>query len=156
MQLDWKKYIEIADKFQHKAKAADRDDLRQNIILRLAEIETKYNGDGNSLTEGGMVRVASYTVMAYWREIMRLPVITSLNGTVDDSDGNETEFYQMLADDKAIDIEAWLDAKQWLYKAPLRLVKIAYKKVSGLPLADNERNYLYQQRKKSQKRLAFI
>jgi len=146
--LDWGKYIEIADKFQRKAKAADKEDLRQNIILRLAEIETKYNGSGESLTEGGMVRVASYTVMAYWREIMRLPAITSLNGTVDDGDGNETEFYQMLADDKAIDVEAWLDAKRWLYRAPPRLVRIAYKKVSGLPLASAESRYLYKQRQK--------
>jgi len=95
-------------------------------------------------------------VMAYWREIMRLPPITSLNGTVNDGEGDETELCQMLADDKAIDIEAWLDAKQWLYRAPARLVKIAYRKVNGLPLADNERNYLYQQRKKYQAKLAFI
>jgi len=154
--LDWNKYIEIANKFQRKAKPADREDLKQDIILRLAEVETKYNGSGESLTEGGMVRVASYTVMAYWREIMRLPPITSLNGTVNDGEGDETELCQMLADDKAIDIEAWLDAKQWLYRAPARLVKIAYRKVNGLPLADNERNYLYQQRKKYQAKLAFI
>jgi hypothetical protein len=151
--LDWSKYIEIANKFQRKAKPADRQDLRQNIILRLAEVETKYNGNGNSLTEGGMVRVASYTVLEYWREIMRLPPITSLNETVDDGDGNETEFYQMLADDKAIDIEAWLDAKQWLYRAPPRLVKIAYKKVSGLALTDSERHYLERFRKNGQKKL---
>ena len=154
--LDWNKYIEIASKFQHKAKAADQEDLRQNIILRLAEVESKYNGSGESLTEGGMVRVASYTVMAYWREIMRLPLITSLNGTVNDGEGDETELCQMLADDKAIDVEAWLDAKLWLYRAPARLVKIAYRKLNGLPLADNERNYLYQQRKKYQAKLAFI
>jgi hypothetical protein len=154
--LDWQKYIEIADKFQYKAKAEDREDLRQNIILRLAEVETKYNGSGESLTEGGMIRVASYTVLAYWRHIMRLPAIISLNGIVTDGEGDETELYQMLADDKAVDIEGWLDAKLWLYRAPLRLVKIAYKKVSGLPLAARERDYLYQQRKKCQKRLAFI
>ncbi|MBM4446795.1 MAG: hypothetical protein FJ023_05515 [Chloroflexi bacterium] len=154
--LDWANYSKIAEKFQHKAKPEDREDLRQDIILRLAEVEAKYNGSGNSLTEGGMVRVASYTVMAYWREIMRLPKITSLNGTVDDGEGNETELCQMLADDKAIDVDAWLDAKLWLYRAPPRLIKIAYRKVSGLPLADNERNYLYQQRKKYQAKLAFI
>ncbi len=154
--LDWQKYIEIADKFQHKAKPQDREDLRQNIILRLAEVEIKYNGNGNSLTEGGMVRIAGYTVLAYWRDMMRLPPITSLNGIVDDGEGNETELCQMLADDKAIDVEAWLDAKLWLYRAPPRLVKIAYKKVSGLPLAARERDYLYQQRKKCQKRLAFV
>jgi hypothetical protein len=146
--LDWNKYIEIASKFQYKAKAADQEDLRQNIILRLAEVESKYNGSGESLTEGGMVRVASYTVLAYWREIMRLPPITSLNGTVDDGEGNETELCQMLADDKAIDIEAWLDAKRWLYRAPPRLVKIAYRKVNGLPLTTAEQTYLSRQRQK--------
>jgi hypothetical protein len=154
--LDWQKYIEIADKFQFKAKPADREDLRQDIILRLAEVESKYNGSGESLTEGGMVRVASYTVLAYWREIMRLPLLISLNGTVDDGEGNETELCQMLADDRVIDVEAWLDTKLWLYRAPARLVKIAYKIVSGLSLADNDRNYLYHQRKKYQAKLAFI
>ncbi len=83
----------------------------------------------------------------------RLPPITSLNETVDDGDGNETELYHMLADDKAIDIEAWLDAKLWLYRAPPRLVKIAYKKVSGLPLADSEKHYLERFRKNGQKKL---
>jgi hypothetical protein len=146
--LDWQKYISIADKFQYKAKPEDRQDLRQDIVLRLAEVEAKYNGSGNSLTEGGMVRVASYTVMAYWREVMRLPKITSLNGIVADSEGNETELCQMLADDKAIDVDAWLDAKLWLYRAPPRLVKIAYRKVSGLPLTTAEQTYLSRQRQK--------
>jgi len=147
--LDWQKYINIADKFQYKAKPEDREDLRQDIVLRLAEVEAKYNGSGNSLTEGGMVRVASYTVMAYWREVMRLPKITSLNGIVADSEGNETELCQMLADDKAIDVDAWLDAKLWLYRAPPRLVKIAYRKVNGLPLAKTEARYLQRYRQKS-------
>jgi len=147
--LDWQKYISIADKFQYKAKPEDRQDLRQDIVLRLAEVEAKYNGSGNNLTEGGMVRVASYTVMAYWREVMRLPKITSLNGIVADSEGNETELCQMLADDKAIDVDAWLDAKMWLYRAPPRLVKIAYRKVSGLPLAKTEARYLQRYRQKS-------
>jgi hypothetical protein len=146
--LDWNKYIEIASKFQHKAKVADQEDLRQNIILRLAEVESKYNSSGQSLTEGGMVRVASYTVLAYWREIMRLPPITSLNRIVDDGEGNETELCQMLADDKAIDVEAWLDAKLWLYRAPARLVKIAHRKVNGLPLTTAEQTYLSRQRQK--------
>ena len=151
--LDWNKYIDIANKFQRKAKPADREDLKQDIILKLAEVESKYNGSGETLNEGGMVRVASYTVLAYWRDIMRLPPITSLNETVDDGEGNETEFYQMLADDKAVDIEGWLDAKLWLYRAPPRLVKIAYKKVSGIPLEAKDTEYLRRFRKNGQKML---
>ena len=154
--LDWQKYINIADKFQHKAKVEDREDLRQSIIVRLAEVETKYNCSGKSLTEGGMVRVASYMVMEYWRSIMKLPPVTSLNGTVDDGEGNETELYQMLADDKSIDLDAWLDAKLWLYRAPPRLVKIAYKKVSGLSLDKAEQAYLRRKGQKFQKELVFV
>ena len=151
--LDWGKYMEIADKFQRKARYEDREDLRQNIILRLAEVELKYNGSGRTLSDGGMVRVASYTVMEYWRGIMRLAPIASLNEVVDDGDGNETEFYQMLADDKAIDVEDWLNARLWLYKAPFRLVKIAYKKVAGYALNSREQNYLSRFRKKAPKTL---
>ena len=36
--LDWGKYIAVADRFQHKAKWQDREDLRQDIILRLAQV----------------------------------------------------------------------------------------------------------------------
>jgi hypothetical protein len=145
--------MEIADKFQRKARYENRDDLRQNIIVMLAEVELKYNGSGKSLSAGGIVRVASYTVMEYWRSVMRLPAITSLNEAVDDGDGNETEFYQMLADDKAIDVGDWLDAKLWLHKAPLRLIKIAYKKVAGYALNPREQNYLCHFREKAQKSL---
>jgi hypothetical protein len=145
--------MEIADRFQHKARYEDRDDLRQNIIVRLAEVELKYSESGKTLSDGGMVRVASYTVMEYWRSIMRLPAITSFNEVVDDGDGNETELYQMLADDKAIDVEDWLNARLWLYKAPLRLVKVAYKKVAGYALTDRERAYLKRFRKNGQKTL---
>ena len=154
--LDWQKYMEIADKFQHKARYEDRDDLRQNIIVRLAEVELKYNGSGKTLSNGGMVRVASYTVLEYWRSIMRLPAVTSFNEVVDDGDGNETELYQMLADDKAIDVEDWLDARLWLYKAPFRLVKIAYKKVAGYHLTKTEQTYLRRQKEKYQKSLAIV
>jgi hypothetical protein len=154
--LDWDKYISMADKFQHKARYEDREDLRQDIIVRLADVERKYNGSGRTLSEGGMVRVASYTVMEYWRGIKRLPPMISLNSEVEDGDGDTTELYQMLADDKAIDVTAWLNAKEWLYRCPRRLVKIAYKKVAGYALTGRERNYLYQQKKKAQKSLAFI
>jgi DNA-directed RNA polymerase specialized sigma24 family protein len=103
-----------------------------------------------------MYRIASFVVADYWRAEKRRPPITSLNTEIEDGDGNTIELIDTLADDKAIDVDAWLDAKLWLYRCPERLVKIAYKKMAGYPLTDSERNYLYQQRKKAQKRLAFI
>jgi len=181
--LDWQQYIEIADKFQRKARYDDRDDLRQEIILRLAEADSNNGHKPDNLSWA--YRIASFTVYQYWRNYYyrtngidcghcsnrqrkeckakdlyskcpRAIEVESLNKPIADKDGNLTELGYLLADDNAIDLDAWLDAKLWLYRAPARLVNIAYKKVSGLPLAVNERNYLYQQRKKYQAKLAFI
>jgi len=150
MELDWHKYIEIADKFQHKAKAADRQDLRQDIIVRLAEVAS--NNGHKPFNEGAMVRVASYTVMAYWRDLMRKPTILSLNGELTDGDGNTAELWQTLADDRAIDLETWLDAKRWLLGCPKRLVQITNKKANGEPLNERERRYFNRQREKELKK----
>jgi len=150
MELDWQKYIEIADKFQHKAKAADRQDLRQDIILRLAEVAS--NNGHEPFTEGAMVRVASYTVMAYWRDLMRKPTVLSLNSELTDGDGDTAELWQTLADDRAIDLEAWLDARRWLLGCPKRLVQIAHKRYIGKPMNSKEQRYLHRYRQKELKR----
>ncbi|MBM4447552.1 MAG: hypothetical protein FJ023_09480 [Chloroflexi bacterium] len=150
MTLDWQKYIEIADKFQHKAKAADRQDLRQDIILRLAEVA---NSNGHKpFTEGSMVRVASYTVMAYWRDLMRKPTILSLNGELTDGDGETAELWQTLADDKAIDLDAWLDARRWLLGCPKRLVQIAVRLYNGNRLDFKDYHYVERYRQKELKK----
>ena len=128
MELDWHKYSEIAKRFQSKAKPEDREDLRQDIILKLAEIAS--NNGHEPFTEGAMVRVASYTVMAYWRDLMRRPNMLSLNNELEDEDGDKTQLWQTLTDDKALDLEAWQDAKRWLLGCPRRLIKIAYKRES--------------------------
>jgi hypothetical protein len=150
MTLDWQKYIEIADKFQHKAKPIDSEDLRQDIILRLAEVAS--NNGHKPFTEGAMVRVASYTVMAYWRDRMRKPTILSLNGESDNGDGDTVELWQTLADDRAIDVEAWIDAKRWLLGCPKRLVQIAYKRYVGKLLDYRDRMYLIRYRQKELKK----
>ena len=151
MVLDWEKYSQIADRFQHKAKRQDREDLRQEIILRLAQVAS--NNGHESFTEGAMVRVASYVVMSYWRDLMRKPTILSLNYEIEDGDGDRTELWQTIADDKAIDLEAWLDARTWLLGCPKRLVTIAYKSVKGEALNNGERSYLKRFRKNGQSRL---
>ena len=146
MSLDWEKYSQIADRFQHKAKRQDREDLRQEIVLRLAEVAS--NNGHEPLTEGAMVRVASYVVMSYWRDLMRKPTILSLNYEIEDGDGGRTELWQTIADDKAIDLEAWLDARTWLLGCPKRLVAIACKRANGIPLQSSEQRYFnrYQQK----------
>ncbi len=144
--LDWQKYIAIADRFQHKSKYEDREDLRQNIILRLAEVAS--NNGHKPFTEASMARVASYVTMEYWHNLKRQPTILSLNEEIDDGEGNSIELYQTIADDKAIDLDGWLDAKAWFKGCPRRLVQIAYKKVRGKPLDKKDQKYLERYRQK--------
>jgi len=145
MQLDWEKYMGIADNFQHKARYEDREDLRQDIILRLAEVASIKT---EPLTPPAMLRVASFVTIEYWRDLKRQPTIFSLNDTIDDGDGNNVELLETLADDQAIDLEAWVDARTWLMGCPRRLVKIALKKVMGKSLEKNDQKYLERYRQK--------
>ena len=146
MQLDWDKYITIADKFQHKAMYQDREDLRQDIIVRLAEVAS--NNGHKPFTEGGMVRVASYVVMEYWHDLKRKPRVLSLNSVIEDGDGNTTELIDTIADDNALDLDAWVDAKTWLYSCSERLIEVAYKRAIGKPLGKTEARYLERSRQK--------
>ena len=150
MELDWHKYSEIAKRFQSKARSEDREDLRQDIILKLAEIAS--NNGHEAFTEGAMVRVASYTVMAYWRDLMRKPSTLSLNNELEDEDGDKAELWQTLADDQALDLEAWQDAKRWLLGCPRRLIKVAVKRASGETLERKDRLYLFHYRQKENRK----
>jgi len=149
--LDWEKYSEVADRFQHKAIFQDREDLKHNIILRLAELAQR-NGN-KPFTEGAMVRVASYVVMEYWHTEKRNGRLISLNTEIDDGEGDTIELIDTIADDSAIDLEAWVDARNWLLGCPKRLVVIAHKRVSGIALDNADKLYLSKWRKKAQKRL---
>ncbi len=144
--LDWQKYSQIADRFQHKARYQDREDLRHDIVLRLAELASN-NGD-KPFTEASMLRVASYVTMEYWHRQKRVLTMLSLNVEIQDDEGNSTELWETLADDKAIDLELWQDAKRWLLGCPRRLVSIAHKRVAGKPLNKNEQTYLTRARRK--------
>ena len=150
MQLDWEKYMEIAGKFQHKARYEDREDLRQDIIVRLAEVAG--NNGHKPFNEGAMIRVASYVAMEYWHKQKRQLSILSLNEEIDDGDGDSLELYQTIADDKVIDLDVWLDAKTWLISCPARLVSIACKRVNSEPLSHKEQVYLLYQRQKELKK----
>jgi len=175
--LQWTEYIKVADKFKHKARLDDKEDLSQSIILALAEVELKYNGSGRSLSKPAMYRVASYTVAQYWRELFRRTqgidcsrcskaqrqkckrnhdrfaecpkrhTLVSISSVIADN-GDEVELIDTIADDNAIDLDQWLDQKTFLYALPVKLVKIAWRKANGYPLTNTERLYLYRHSKK--------
>jgi len=144
--LDWDTFAKVADRFSVKAQYQDRQDVSQDIILRLAELaNTKPNRE---LTEPSMYRIASYVVLEYWHSQKRLLTTDSLNQQIEDSEGNSIELAETLPNDKALDLDDWLDAKTWLRGCPKRLIGIAYKTVKGIPLNVNERKYLSRYRRK--------
>jgi len=149
MELDWVKYSEVADRFQHKARFEDRDDLRHNIILRLAEVSS--NNGHKPFTIGAMIRVASYVVMEYWHAEKRNGKVISLNTDIGDGDGDSMELIDTIADDNALDLEAWVDCRIWLLGCPKRLIQIADKRVSGIALEHAERLYLSKWRRRELK-----
>src|SRR4030042_49008 len=68
--LDWEKYIAVAERFQYKAKAQDKEDLKHTIILRLAQVAS--NNGHKPFTKAVMYRIASYVVADYWRAQYKL------------------------------------------------------------------------------------
>ncbi len=152
--LDYGKYISVADRYQRKAKREDREDLNHTIILSLAQAQlAKDNNGGGQLSDVAMLRVASYECQKYWRAIKRQFTILSLNTELNNGDGDGIELIDTVADDKAIDLDAWIDARTWLLGCPRRLIVIANKKLGGKPLSDKERQYLCRHRQKEQKSL---
>jgi len=150
--LDWSKYIAVADRFQHKARAQDAEDLNHTIVLSLAQAQTaKDNNGGGQLSDVAMLRVASYECQKYWRQQKRLLTILSLNTELNDGDG--IELIDTVADDKAIDLDAWLDARTFLLGCPMRLIVIAGKRLKGIPLTNADMIYLCKWRKREQKKL---
>jgi hypothetical protein len=183
--LDWDKYIEIAERFQHKAKAEDREDLKHTIILRLAQVAGN-NGhkpfdkaQGKPFTEATMCRIASFEVANYWRTQYRFTNgldcgscskaqrseckenelysqcpkairIEYLSKPIIDDNGNTTELGELIADDRALDLDAWLDARTFLLGFPKRLLSIAEKRSNGDTLNNADRLYLSKWRRREQ------
>jgi hypothetical protein len=181
-QLDgkWLTYYQIASRFNHKAKAQDREDLLHDIMITLSIAEQ--NNGHKPFSQAQMYRIASVTVSHYWyryykvnngldcqhcskaqrqkckkddlyRECPKAIKLESLNKPILDSEGNLTELGELIADDKALDLDAWVSDKVWQIGYPQRLVDIAYKLNGGYPLTEYDRLYLCRYRKQQQKKL---
>jgi hypothetical protein len=152
--LDYDKYIKVANRYQNKAKREDKEDLNHTIILSLAEAQLRLDNDsGGQLSDIAMLRIASYECQKYWRVIKRQYTILSLNTEINYNDGDGIELIDTIANDKAIDLDAWIDARTWLLGCPIRLITIATKRLLDNPLNAKERQYLCRYRQKEQKSL---
>ncbi len=170
-------YNKVASRFNRKAKVEDTQDLLHDIILTLARAEQR-----KPLTEAAMYRTASHVKDHYWYELRKRTSgldcqhcskaqrhkckgdwlygdcpkaikLESLNKPIIDSEGNLTELGDLIADDKALDLDKWLDYKTFILGAQPQLKRIAYKLKWGIPLEHKDREYLRRFRKREQKSL---
>jgi hypothetical protein len=175
-------YYKVALRFAYKVLPDDQEDLLHDIILHLIIVAERKREAGLPFSEAAMYRTAEHVKDHYWYDIRkrtsgldcghcsktqrrkckedwsynRCPKaikLESLNKPVIDSEGNMTEFGELIADDKAVDLDDWLDARTFLIGAPQRLKGIARAIRNGESLTGAERKYLSKLRKRKQKSL---
>ena len=150
LEGEWLDWLEVAKKYEHKVPSQDRLDIRHNILLELYHARQR---DGKPIPILRAYRIASLTVALYWRQLKRQPTMLSLEADIQLDEGETIQLKDTIADDNAIDLSAWHDAKTWLLGCPMRLVQIAHKRLNGQALTNTERQYLWRFRQKEQKRL---
>jgi len=169
----------MALRFAHKALIDEREDLLHDIIIGLAKTGQALAIRGQQFTEIAQIRTAEHIKDHYWyqhyaynngldcqhcskaqrakcrenwaySDCQRAITLESINQPITDSEGNITELAELIADDGAIDLAEWLDAKTFLIGAPIRLKTIAIKRNKGEELTHAERQYLSKLRKRYQ------
>ncbi len=141
--LDWESCHKIADRTSYLPgiRYEDRKDFVQDALLEMMK-RARQNGGGLSTKE--MWRAAGCVRMRHWRAYKKARGILSLNAPVRDT---TIELSETIADDKALDLDALLDAKSRLEHLPPSIVRIGKKLVRGDPLTANQRLYLSRFRK---------
>jgi len=150
LEGEWGEWLEVARKYEHRVPTQDRLDVRHNILLELYHARQR---DGKPIPILRAYRIASLMVALYWRQLKRQPTMLSLEADIQLDEGEIVQLKDTIADDKAIDLSAWQDAKVWLLGCPMRLVQIAHKRLNGQALTNTERQYLWRFRKQEQKKL---
>jgi hypothetical protein len=182
-QLDgqWLAYYKVASGFTSRVKFQDKEDILHTIMVTLADVE--WNNGHEPFTEAVMYRIASRTVADYWRsyykannglecgscskaqrqkckedklyaECPKAIKLESLNKPITDNEGNLTELGNLISDDRALDLDAWADAKTFLLSFPHRLMEIAHKLYNGDNLIDKDRQYLSRFRRREQRKFS--
>ena len=177
LEGEWLAYYNVASRFTDRVKPQDKEDILHTIIATLADVER--NNGHKPFTEAVMYRIASRTVADYWRtyykasngldcgscskaqrrkckedylytECPKAIKLESLNKPIIDSEGHTTELGELIADDKALDLDAWVDARTFLLGFPQRLLLIADKLTKGIALTWSDYKYLqrFRQREK--------
>ena len=183
---EWHDWVEVARRYEHKVPYQERLDMRHTIIVELYRARQRDDKPLPLLRAYRIasltvalywreVNKPSLKVCVYdgiakephcktcsHRQGSRcaylaLRPVQSLESEVTDSEGNTVRLMDTVADDKAIDLVAKLDASDWLLGCKMELIQIATKLRAGIELNRKEQNYLYHYRnrelKKAQKAL---
>ena len=180
LEGEWLAYYNVASRFTDRVKPQDKEDILHTIMATLADVER--NNGHKPFTEAVMYRIASRTVADYWRtyykinngldchtcskaqrhkckeddlyaECPKAIKLEYLSKPMLDSEGNLTELGNLIADDKALDLDGWVSSSTWEIGYKPRLVEIAYKLQRGEALTNSELLYLSRYRRHEQKKL---
>jgi len=179
---DYATYYKVAKRFTYKVAREDSEDFLHDLFLKFARVKVTYDAKSKELTEGGLMRVAQYALSDYWHsrfkringinckecsqqqrekckdwflypDCPKAVKVERLDKLVEDGNGDSTPLHELIADDKAVDLVAMVDARLTLGSYPRKAVKLLYKRYAGYPLDKQEQNYLTHFRKKAQKKL---
>jgi len=132
---DWGLFYKIAKRFTYKVVREDSEDFLHDLFLAFARVKASYQVKGKELTEGGLMRVAQYELADYWRkhfkringiecsrcsqeqrekckdwylypDCPKAIKLESLDKLVEDGNGDSTPLYELIADDRAVDLVA--------------------------------------------------
>jgi hypothetical protein len=179
---DWLTYYKVAKTYESRVPAQDRDDIRHDIMIEL-DRATKRDSKPLPLLRAyriasltvalywrelakHQVKVCIYSGLPVEPHCARcshngqrpcpylaLRPVQSLDDEASDDEGNGVRLIDTVADDHAIDLDAWLDAKTWLLGYPKRLVEVAKKKRLGILLTGKDRKYLCKMLRRYQRPL---
>jgi hypothetical protein len=179
---DWGLFYKVAKRFTYKVVREDSEDFLHDLFLAFARVKASYQVKGKELTEGGLMRVAQYELADYWRkhfkringiecsrcsqeqrekckdwylypDCPKAIKLERLDRLVEDGNGDSTPLYELIADDKAVDLVAMVDARLTLDSYPTKAVKLLYKRYAGYPLEKAEGNYLRRFLRRTQRSL---
>jgi len=138
--VDWSKYERIAKAHYRKAPKEDWEDARQEIIARLAERIARAEAEGRQLNDFLVNAIAKDTTVDFWRARLRHPT-GSLNIPVKNAGGEVIGEAIDLLEANQPSTEEWGLRKELLNALPIRLIRIAGKKVAGIRLTEAEQKY---------------
>jgi len=180
---EWLDWIDTARAYDHSIPHQDQFDLRHDILIELATARARDKQPLPKLRQyriaslcridywraqgKGQKAVCIYDGIAkalHCKECKHKPEhggcpyravrpLLSLDLECEGQDGETVTLADTIADDKALDLEAWQDAVTWRINSPQRLVQIAYKIENDQTLTHAERIYLAKLRKREQKKM---